>query len=358
MWLEIAPALLASSSFLAPTRNVTFASASTLLHWAPQTLAEPTVCVGSLMVGSSLANSWSGFAAEVNCNWALAHGYSYFILREHVLGAKVPVTWSKVLLAQQLAQRTGPDACAYIMILDADAIVHTPERSVGALIDRFFLARRHSTPPLVLYTSHEWRTEPGADEASSLGCPCLRASSRCSAAAILEEQAVFKCSINTGAFIVRNSDAALPLAATKATLNDSTNYTSTKPFLRFWIGAGGRCCVRCSQKTMEQRCTKFLKAQWPTQVDVVNARLFNTLGKACLDGTHPMSNSSLICHLMGVASDQRLHAFALELAARRGDLHALLRARGERYVHISKGAAAAETAVARGDKHPAALLSR
>lgn len=325
---------------------ITSITASRLLHWAPRTLAEPTVCLGSLVVGpsSSLAEGWSGYAAEVNCNWALAHGYSYFILREHVLGANVPITWSKVLLAQQLAQRTGADACAYSLILDADAIVHTPSRSVGALIERFFLAPRHNTPPLVLFTSHEWRTEPGADDASSLGCACLRSSARCSAAAILAEQAVFKCSINTGVFLVRNPDpGALPrVTHTEAMPDDSANSTSTLPLLQYWLGAGGRCCMRCHQKTMEQRCTKFLKASWPAQIDVVNSRLFNTLGEACLDGTDPARNGSLICHLMGVPPDQRLHAFERELAARRGDLRALLEARGERYVQIVQGGGGAQ----------------
>ena len=189
----------------------------TFLTWSPAHPATPRVCVVSFATPNLLRNgSWGAPAVEQSLNWALAHGYSYHVLSQHVLPLDVPRTWSKIWAAWLATQRRDW-GCGFVMFLDADAVVHAVDTSLAPLLHTYFGNGVH-----LLLSTHENRSETDPDGRTSndlsseggtaLGCRCARAHSTCTAqdiaaTTVAHGGAPNRCVINTGVFLLRNSEA-------------------------------------------------------------------------------------------------------------------------------------------------------
>ena len=358
-----------------PGRNDSF------LSWSPARPATPRVCVVSFATPNLLrAGSWGAPAVEQSLNWALAHGYSYHALSHHVLPSDVPRTWSKIWAAWLATQRRDW-GCGFVMFLDADAVVHAVDSSLAPLLQTYF----GDGGVHLLLSTHENRST-SSEDGTALGCGCARARSTCAAQAIAATTVAHggvpnRCVINTGVFLLRNSEAGhrdawvqtmprqsprpqpQPTTATHpAATATTTTTTALRPprrreALRYWRdGADGLCKLATREETVEQRCVRHVKTRWPHRVDVLHSRVFNSLylqyasaappataEAGCFDGHDGGGGDRgegrggarhLVCHMMGMPAPLRLAVFGRELDARRAELRGLLAQRGERYVSL------------------------
>ena len=225
-------------------------------EWAPMRLATPAVCALSLITPASMLvpAEWPIHVLEQNLNYCLAHGYRFTLFLEKLVGQPWPVHWSKPRASHLVAQR--PE-CSLVFFLDADAVVHNVSLSLGLLAARFFSSE--TAPPHVLMSSHRSRFRAdlaGGDGSAYRECACGRAAAaeRCSGGQLMTElSSRFACSINSGAYLLRNTNAS-------------------RAILSFWAGGGdGRCHVRSMSRSHEQDCTHKLKAKYPSEVDVVDS---------------------------------------------------------------------------------------
>ena len=366
------------------------------LTWMPARPATPRVCVVSFATPNLLRpGSWGAPAVEQSLNWALAHGYSYHALSHHVLPSDVPKTWSKIWAAWLATQRRDW-RCSFVMFLDADAVVHAVSSSLSPLLQLYFGDAALGVH--LLLSTHENRSAAGgganSEGASSqssssteggtaLGCHCARARSTCAAQDIAATTVARggvpnRCVINTGVFLLRNSEAGHRHAGlqTTAAHASSPHRTMTSPrpppspmprtplplprtpvprtspprrreALRYWRdGADGLCKLATREETVEQRCVRHVKTRWPRRVDVVHSRVFNSLYLQYTSAVPPSTAEAgcfgdggegrhLVCHMMGMPPPLRLAVFGRERDARRAELRGLLAQRAERYVSLS-----------------------
>ena len=315
-------------------------------EWTPERTrrAPAKICVVSMLSSDLLKpTEWGAFTAEVNVNWALAHGYKFAMFRQRLTNMSLAYTWSKPR-AVLFALEQGEGECAWVFQLDGDAVVNRLNHTVEALITQLKMGGDNAAQLALTCHSNLGRGD------NCQACRCLRASERCRPGDVERE---FKRSIssgtcipNTGGYLVRNSEVS-------------------RAMFRWWAGGGeGRCHWRArphhpvAMQFPEQYCSQWLKARWPHLVDIVNNRVMNThswfdpttrRGPAVFpvwnlqNLTGCMRSDSFICHAWGMTDwwcrhsrlcvlTTRRDIFSQHLASRRQRLKSLLAVRGEQYL--------------------------
>ena len=95
------------------------------VEWRPT--SHNALCVFTAAVGTSVRLLAS---IEHNANWAVAHHASFSLFLSQMAPSSVDRQWEKVHAARHMLQRT---ACAWIMHIDADAVVVDVNRSADVL---------------------------------------------------------------------------------------------------------------------------------------------------------------------------------------------------------------------------------
>ena len=171
---------------------------------------------------------------------------------------------------------SGAPACAWVLFLDADAMVN----NVTATVEQQLLhpADRPPSGVHLVFACHTPEGSRGSQSSAPecAGCSCGRAMHSCSSETLAGEQPdgqrgasrqvarSSRCSINSGAVLIRNSQRGRDL-------------------VDWWAhaGHGAKGCQRLpgasSGKSFgEQRCASDMKRRWPAEVDVVPAARFNS----------------------------------------------------------------------------------
>ena len=171
---------------------------------------------------------------------------------------------------------SGAPACEWVLFLDADAMVN----NVTATVEQQLLhpADRPTSSVHLVFECHTPEGSRGSHSSAHecAGCSCGRAMHLCSSETLAGEQpdgqrsarrAVTRssrCSINSGAVLIRNS-------------------VRGRDLVDWWAhaGHGAKGCQRLpgasSGKSFgEQRCASDMKRRWPAEVDVVPAARFNS----------------------------------------------------------------------------------
>ena len=324
-------------------------------EWRPEKAgrAPARICVVSTYSTDLLEpTGWGAHTAEVNSNWAMAHGYKFAMFRQKLTNKSLAFTWTKPRAVLFMLEQ-GEQECAWVFQIDGDAVVNQLSRTIEALIDR--LAMGESAGPDSAQLAFTCHSNLGSND-NCHSCRCLRAAERCQPGQLERE---FKRSIssgtcipNTGGYLVRNS-------------------ATSRDMFRWWAGAGeGACQWRAkprqpvSVQFAEQHCAQRLKARWPHLVDIVNNRVMNThswlnpatpkRGPAVFpvwnlhNLTGCMRSDSFVCHAWGMNDwwcrhsrqcirNTRLEMFSQHLSARSLQLRALTAARGELYLRFTGG---------------------
>ena len=348
-------------------------------EWAPppRLRATPGVCVVSVVTFLMGPVSWAPMAAELNLNYCLAHGYVYGLVTLRLAPEQVRVHWDKPRAALMVAEHHGETTCAYVLHLDADAVVHDAARLLPEVVAPYFArssssglepwlerpgpdglatSDHHHPPPSLLFTSHT----PLTRAAAATGCNCSHSVACASIARLLVELHHRPCFVNTGVFVMRNSEDARVMLRRWAYADFGDLLRPSKQ-RRGRHGEGGaddavgdihpeaaarirrRCQLRSPERSSEQTCANALKLLWPRRVSIVSSHVLNYMnahlpygGPACLH-----RNDTFICHLMGESSAQRTQALRAELSARRASLAEMVAARN---ATVSQYTVLAETA--------------
>lgn len=231
----------------------------------PMSPSDPSVCIVS-RISQDLLNpqAYGDAAIEVNANWALAHGHVFIVFFARLAPNNVSFTWTNPRSAL-FALQHGPDVCAWVMHMDADAVVNDVALSAAAFINmnagrethlifacHFPFSATNVTSDCALCSCGSARS---ADNQSL--CPAMpgskagRMSSNPISAQMKRNPG---CNPNVGVYFVRNS----PLG---------------QRMVGWWAKAGDG---ECDWRSTEQICTRRLKANWPRHVDIVNSALMNT----------------------------------------------------------------------------------
>ena len=188
-----------------------------VLEIAPRWRAPEAVCVVTVYT-EDLLLGWGRYAAEVNANWALMHGYRFISFRRQLVSEENFFGWSH---PRALHLALGRDDCAFVFLLDGDAVINRVNRSLGPLI-RSHLGNESTAELLV--TCHS----PGDHDSQCLDCQCTRAASRCDRVwphsrfcaqtkcfgpIFQEMKHKFECAPNSGVVLARNTPTMRRIAA-------------------------------------------------------------------------------------------------------------------------------------------------
>ena len=349
-------------------------------EWAPppRLRATPGVCVVSVVTFLMAPASWAPKAAELNLNYCLTHGYTFGLVTLRLAPEEVRVHWDKPRAALMVAEHHGETRCAYVLHLDADAVVHGATRSLVDVVAPYLVgspspglelwldrpgpdgrAPSDHPPPSLLFTSHT----PLTRAAAATGCNCSHAvgglhggrNACASAARLLVELHHRPCFVNTGVFVLRNTDDARMMLRRWAYADfGDLLQPSQQRRGRHGAGAGGagggdandtvgdihpeaarrirrRCQLRSPERSSEQTCANALKLLWPRRVAIVPSSVLNYMNAHLPDGGPSClhRNDTYVCHLMGESSARRTQALRAELSARRASLAAMVAARND-----------------------------
>jgi len=316
---------------------------------------------------------WGAYAAELNLNYAIAHGYKYIMFTRSLITRPGWVfVWNTPLGGEAVLGREEDD-CKWLFWLDGDAVVTNVRITLeDRLINPHFGATINDTRdgPIMLASCHTSVT--AEDGVSCEGCTCFRATKpveervdcRAEYAAITQKYGVQhahelsrNCLINTGAYFVRNSVRARAL-------------------FQWWASAGNRKC-NLRVATPEQGCIGVQGMAWDANItssagplrvkeaiDMLSASVFNSPGtfedrylhdamalsakkvwvhKNSTARADPntglfscLRSSAFVCHPWGLDSTAKT-AFLREAIGderRMAALRQMLHARGEEYVHL------------------------
>lgn len=321
-------------------------------EWQPRVRAQPTVCVVSLYTSSLLTqNSWGAYAAEINLNWALSHGYKYAIFRKKLGNETSSILWTKPRLVLFMLEQ-GELECKWVFSIDGDAVVNKIERSIEGLQLKFLpdasLSQLRSTEesvtgkefPEMLMTCHWHHGNMGRCQK----CMCfnLNDENACSEAETMHEfERNSHCGVNSGVYLLHNSP-------------------SSREMMRWWAGAGKGSCswdgdnkFEAKLDLAEQKCSNRMKAIFPRRINIVNAGVMNMpswyskgSGKAMLTVDKNAGFAShvkcfqtdvFVCHTLGLRDPRtRRRIFKGILSRRRGEVQRACARRQERYVELSR----------------------
>ena len=260
------------------------AEALTYQEWSGNPRLGHRICIGTLLSSDLLApGAWGRPAVAITANWAVLHGYIFGLFtappRQSASDDDYCLQFSKVRAASQMLQgalSSGAPACAWVLFLDADAMVN----NVTATVEQQLLhpADRPSPNVHLVFACHTPEGSRGSHSSAPecAGCSCGRAMHSCSSETLAGEQPdgqrgarrqvarSSRCSINSGAVLIRNS-------------------VRGRALVDWWAhaGHGAKGCQRlpgtASTKSFgEQRCASDMKRRWPAEVDVVPAARFNS----------------------------------------------------------------------------------
>ena len=182
----------------------------------------------TLVPKRSSHSGWGRFPAfephRVTANWAVLHGYTFGLFtalpRQGVSDDDYCLQFSKVRAASQMLERgvsSGAPACAWVLFLDADAMVN----NVTATVEQQLLNPADRPPSSVhlVFACHTPVASSRGSHSSApecAGCSCGRATHSCSSETLASEQLDglgtrrrsvargSRCSINSGAVLIRN----------------------------------------------------------------------------------------------------------------------------------------------------------
>ena len=250
-------------------------------EWSGNPRPGPRICIGTLLSSDLLApGAWGRPAVAITANWAVLHGYTFGLFttqpRQSASDDDYCLQFSKVRAASQMLQgafSSGAPACAWVLFLDADAMVN----NLTATVEQQLLqpADRPSSSVHLVFACH---TPEGSHSSAPecAGCSCGRAVHSCSSKTLAGEQPdgqpgtqrqlarSSRCTINSGAALIRNS-------------------VRGRDLVDWWAhaGHGAKGCQRLPGTAIgkslgEQRCASDMKRRWPAEIDVVPAARFNS----------------------------------------------------------------------------------
>ena len=245
-------------------------------EWSGNPRPGPRICIGTLLSSDLLApGAWGRPAVAITANWAVLHGYTFGLFTAQPdSDDDYCLKFSKVRAASQMLQRafsSGAPACAWVLFLDADAVVN----NVTATVEQQLLqpADRPSSSVHLVFACHTPEGSRGSHSSAPecAGCSCGRAVHSCSSKTLAGEQPdaselarSSRCAINSGAFLIRNS-------------------VRGRDLVDWWAhaGHGAKGCQRLptsmiGKSLAEQRCASDMKRRWPAEIDVVPAARFNS----------------------------------------------------------------------------------
>mmetsp|Transcript_11578 Transcript_11578/g.26585 ORF Transcript_11578/g.26585 Transcript_11578/m.26585 type:complete len:410 (-) Transcript_11578:148-1377(-) len=338
----------------------TLSEVSSFREYAPVHPSQPTVCVIGVFSADLLSsNSYGLLSAELACNWALAHGYRYFLFGERLAPPTVAFVWSKPR-AMKLVLERGV-MCSHALLLDADAAVIQPALSMQHLISAHLGGDAD-----VLFACGDAQT---SSNGGCHGCHCSNTAAKCSSEERLAELGSrTSCQVNSGVVLTRNGPTARRMFSWWASAGATSVSVDGADVERAVCPWGG--------PLPEQDCANLMSIVWPGRVQVISALQLNTpawrsaqvdrihrLGgfhgsrfeRVCgsisdRTGWRPLSlrgqlacfnSSAFICHALGFLSVQRgqlglkretfIRVLGEKLLQLKPALRALLAKRGDRY---------------------------
>ena len=176
-----------------------------VLEWRPHPQRHNSICVFSSAVGES---SSLLTAIEHNANWAVAHGSTFSAFLSPMARPGVHRQWEKVLAAVRILER---DECAWLLHLDADALVLDVSRDPMTILRRLVEEAEPASP--AIFATCNSPLGRGTDCDASC---CGRARRRTGCSVGLHDlgpASPYPCMINSGVFFVRNAPASHKLLA-------------------------------------------------------------------------------------------------------------------------------------------------
>lgn len=220
--------------------------------WRPRTRSAPAVCTMSVFSADLLGEPSYGLQTlNLNLNWALHHGYTFSAFLGDRLSPP-PLVWAKPRAMTLLLQK-GPDECAWVFSLDADAVVTAHRSSIGRLVAAY--APSQWPPPAMYMACHK----PSGDRGVCGQCRCsdARACSGLDAIAEATNDSTRECGANTGVVLVRNSAQAREMVA-------------------WWASAGrGLCPWAVHGGQPEQQCAWLMRSFFPGALHLLAGETMN-----------------------------------------------------------------------------------
>jgi len=169
-----------------------------VVEWRPHAARHTKVCVYTSAVGEASALRAS---LEHNANWAVAHGATFTLFTGVMARQGLHSQWEKVYATRHMLER---DECAWLMHIDADAIVVDVTRAPTSILTRLEEEAAPARPALFATCNSPLGRGYDCDR---FCCGRAQSRGRCSVGLHdLGPASPYPCMINSGVFIVRRGE--------------------------------------------------------------------------------------------------------------------------------------------------------